>query len=148
MRDDNPKQLSDDPESSIGRDPHEIIGDIQSGGDQLMAAVQELIEWTDYDISQLSDYLKRIGNFLHEVIEAHPKTFAIRELSDKLELDEPTLRRLLRDVGIPIDVDALNPAETVTERDLIPLLADRAGSPEGERLADLLRGDGPRIVWG
>ncbi len=148
MRDRNPKHFSDDPESSIGRDPHEIILDIQAGGDQLMAAVQELIEWTDYDISQLSDYLKRIGNFLHAVIEAHPKTFTIRDLSGKLQLDEPTLRQLLRDVGATIDINAQNPAETVTERDLIPLLADRAGSTVGDRLADLLRGDGPRVVWG
>ena len=148
MRDPNPKQIADDPEASIGRDPHEIILDIQTGGDRLMAAVEELIEWTDYDIAQLSDYLKRIGNFLHAVIEAHPKTFTISELTTKLALDERTLRQLLKDVGVPIDVNALNPDETVTDRDLIPLLADRAGSPLGERLADLLRGGGPRIVSG
>jgi hypothetical protein len=148
MRDLNPKQFEDDPESSIGRDPHEIIADVQAGGDLLMAAVQELIEWTDYDISQLNDYLKRIGNFLHAVIEAHPKNYTIGELSNKLALDEATLRQLLRGVGTEIDIDARDPAETVTERELIPLLADRAGSPVGNRLADLLRGDGPRIVWG
>ena len=148
MRDLNPKQFADEPEGSNKRDPHEIIRDIQTGGDRLMAAVEELIEWTDYDIAQLSDYLKRIGNFLHAVIEAHPKTFAISELTTKLALDERTLRQLLKDVGVPIDVNALNPDETVTDRDLITLLADRAGSPLGERLADLLRGGGPRIVSG
>jgi len=141
MHDLNPKQFADDPESSIGRDPHEIIADIQAGGDQLMAAVQELIEWTDYEISQINDYLKRIGNFLHAVIEAHPKTYPIGALSVTLGLDEATLRKLLRDVGTDIDVDACNPTETVTERELIPLLADRAGSPVGDRLADVLRGN-------
>ena len=108
-----------------------------------MAAVQELIEWTDYNISQLNDYLKRIGNFLHVVIEAHPKTYTIGELSEKLGLDEAVLRKLLRDVGTEIDVDARNPAETVTERNLIPILADRAGSPTGDRLADILRDGRP-----
>lgn len=147
MHDLNTNPPSDDPESRIGRDPHEIIPDIQAGGDQLMTTVQELIEWTDYDISQISDYLKRIGNFLHAVIEAHPKTYSLGELSDKLELDETTLRKLLRDVGMPIDVKACDPTETITKDELIPLLADRAGSPVGNRLADLLRGDGPRVTW-
>lgn len=148
MDDLNPNPPPDDSEQELGRNPHEIIADIQASGDLLMTTVQELIEWTSYDISQLNDYLKRIGNFLHAVIEAHPKTYTIGELSHKLGLDEATLRQLLRDVGAPIDIDARDPSETVTERDLIPLLADRAGSAVGDRLADLLRGEGPRIVWG
>jgi hypothetical protein len=31
--------------------------------------------------------------------------------------------------------------------DVIALLADRAGSPVGDRLMDLLRGDGPYVTW-
>jgi len=46
------------------------------------------------------------------------------------------------------DLTALDPDETVTEKDLITLLADRAGSKEGDLLADLLRGDSPKILWG
>lgn len=147
MPDLNPHQSYDNSDPKIGREPREIILDIQSGGDQLMAAVQELIEWTDYDISKITDYLKRIGNFLHAVIEAHPKTYALAELCERLSLEEGVLRALLRDVGTQIDIDACDPSETVTEAALIPLLADRAGSRIGDRLAELLRGEGPYLTW-
>jgi hypothetical protein len=141
----NPHLNPDDPDESIGRDPQAIISDIQQSGHQLMAAIQELIEWTDYDISQLGDYLNRIENFLHEVSAAHPKTYTLAQLTQTLKIDEPALRTLLSDVGVPIDPDTLDPAETVSEADLIPLLADRAGSRIGDCLADLLRGEGPYI---
>ena len=147
MHTDNPNNAIDNPTEQFRREPHEIINDIQQGGDQFMAAVQELIEWTDYDIAQLCDYLKRIGNFIHAVIEAHPKTYTLEYLTHKLEVDEPTLRRLLHDVGAEIDADIRNLNETVSEPELISLLADRAGSRIGDRLAELLRGEGPYLTW-
>jgi hypothetical protein len=58
------------------------------------------------------------------------------------------LRKLLVDVGTEINPDLTDPAETVTEDQLIPLLADRAGSKEGERLIALFRGEGPYVTWG
>jgi hypothetical protein len=142
------KPHSADDQSQIGRDPREVVLDIQESGDQLMASVQELIEWTDYDVSQVVDYLKRIGNFLHAVIDANPKKYTIGELTTKLALDEPTLRKLLADVGTEIDRAKTDPGEMVTEDQLIPLLADRAGSKEGERLIALFRGEGPYVTWG
>ena len=125
----------------------EVINQVIESGEQLMASIQDLIKWTDYDVSQITDYLKRIGKFLAAVIEAHPITYTVEALTHKLELDEPTLRRLLRDVGVEIDPAVSNPDETVTEDDIIALLADRAGSPVGDRLMDLLRGDGPYVTW-
>jgi hypothetical protein len=67
---------------------------------------------------------------------------------DKLELDEPTLRQLLVAVGVDIDKSITNPDEKVTYHDLVALLADRAGSREGDLLGEFLRGDSPKIVWG
>ncbi len=125
----------------------EVISQVIESGEQLMASIQELIEWTDYDVSQMTDYLKRIGNFLDAVIEAHPITYSLGLLIHKLELDEPTLRRLLRDVGTEIDPAASDLEECITEAQVIALLADRAGSPVGDRLMDLLRGDGPYVAW-
>jgi len=147
MPESNPQPTPSSGNDEILRSPHEIIREIQQSGDQLMTAVQELIEWTDYDVAYITDYLKRIGNFLHAVIEAHPKTYPLGDLCQQLALDEATVRTLLRDVGIDIDIDVHNPAETVTEAQLIHLLADRAGSREGDRLAELLRGEGPYVTW-
>jgi hypothetical protein len=139
-------QLRDEAGKPLGRDPHEVLADIKAGGDKLMAAVKELIEWTDYDVSQAVGYLKQIANFLHAVIEAHPKRYTMAELTEKLGVDEPTLRQLLAGVGTEIDPTVTDPEETLTEPQLIPLLADRAGSKEGEALMKLLRGDGPYIA--
>lgn len=129
------------------RETQAIINDLQEGGEQLMAAVQELIEWTDVDISEVVDYLKRIANFLDAVIEAYPKTYSIAELTEKLQLDEPTLRQLLVDVGTEIDLNVFNPDERVEQKAIIALLADRAGSPVGDRLIALIRGDGSYSAW-
>lgn len=129
------------------REAQEILLDIQEGGEQLMAAVQELIEWTDVDISEVVDYLKRIANFLDAVIEAYPKTYSIAELTEKLELDEFTLRQLLVNVGAEIDLNQSNPEEKVEQKAIIALLADRAGSPVGDRLIALIRGDRSYSAW-
>lgn len=142
------KALPDDKNhGKLTRDPIEIIRDIEQGGELLMNALTELIEWSDFDVSQINDYLKRLEKFLEAIIEAHPKIFTLSELTEKLALDEATLRRLLRGVGVEVNPHISNPEETVTERDLIPLLADRAGSRVGDRLAELLRGDGPYVSW-
>lgn len=129
------------------REAQEILFDIQEGGEQLMAAVQKLIEWTDVDISEVVDYLKRIANFLDAVIEAYPRTYSIAELTEKLELDEPTLRQLLVNVGTEIDLNQSNPEEKVEQKAIIALLADRAGSPVGDRLMALIRGDRSYSAW-
>ncbi|NLN71123.1 MAG: hypothetical protein GX142_10170 [Chloroflexi bacterium] len=143
----DPHHPNTTPEENHGRDPHEIIPEIQQGAELLMAAIQELIEWTTFDLAEISDYLKRINNFLQAVIEAHPKTYSMAFLAHTLALDEATLRRLLHNVGARIDITATDPEEIVTEDDVIALLADRAGSPVGDRLMDLLRGDGPYVTW-
>ncbi len=140
-------QPVDEKGQRIGRDPNAVIMDIQASGDNLMASVEELIEWTDIDVSQVVDYLKRIANFLDAVIEANPKTYTIAELTAKLEIDEATIRLLLKDVGVEIETNVNDTSETLTRNKLIPLLADRAGSREGERLAELLRGEGPYVAW-
>ncbi len=140
------KALPND-DANRNRDPIEIIHDIEQGGELLMNALTELIEWSDFDVSKINDYLKRLAKFLDAIIEAHPKTYTLSELIEKLELDEVTLRKLLWDVGIDIDPQLSNPTEIISERDLIPLLADRAGSRVGDRLAELLRGDGPYVAW-
>jgi hypothetical protein len=141
------EQPLDDQGQPIGRDPKAVIADIQAGGDKLMASVEELIEWTDVDVSLVVDYLKRIANFLDAVIEANPKTYSIAELTDKLGIDETTLRVLLKNVGVQIETGVSDSTQTLTWDQLIPLLADRAGSREGERLAELLRGEGPYVGW-
>jgi len=143
----NQNQPIDEPQPRPLLNSEEVINKIRESGEQLMASIQDLIEWTDYDVPQIIDYLKRIGNFLHAVIEANPITYSLGTLTRHLELDELTLRRLLHDVGVQIDTSAINPDETVTEADVIALLADRAGSRVGNRLMDLLRGDGPYVTW-
>lgn len=147
MSENKRNQACDGQGKGIGREPVEIIKDIQHSGDMLMASVSELIEWTDCDISRVIDYLKRIGNFLEAVIEANPKTYQIGELMEKLVLDEPTLRNLLHDVGTDIEITKNDPEETVTQDAIIALLADRAGSDIGNRLMALIRGDGPYVTW-
>jgi hypothetical protein len=134
-------------QNAFTRDVQEIILAIQEGGEQLMVAVQELIEWTDVDVSKVVDYLKRIANFLDAVIEAHPKTYSIAELTEKLELNELTLRRLLVNVGTEIDLNISNPDERVEQKAIIALLADRAGSPVGDRLMALIRGERSYTAW-
>ena len=147
MSDKHQVEPVDEGQNADKREAQEILLDIQEGGEQLMAAVQELIEWTDVDISEVVDYLKRIANFLDAVIEAYPKTYSIAELTEKLELDEPTLRQLLVNVGTEIDLNKSNPEEKVEQKAIIALLADRAGSPLGDRLMALIRGDRSYSAW-
>ena len=121
---------------------------IHQEGEQLIGRIEEFIELTGGDLKLIIDDLKRLANFLDAVIEAHPITYKLSEVMEKLELDEPTLRQLLVDVGVEIDKTITDPDETVTYHDLVALLADRAGSREGDLLGDLLRGDSPKILCG
>jgi len=109
--------------------------------EDLISEIEALIDLTGGDLALTMDDLKRVVNFLDAVIEAYPIRYRLTEITEKLKLDEATVRELFRQVGV-------EPEETVTERDVITLLADRAGSREGELLAELLRGDSPRVVWG
>ena len=122
--------------------------EVHQEGEQLIGDIEEFIELTDGDLKLIIDDLKRLGNFLDAVIEAHPITYRLSEVMEKLELDEPTLRQLLVDVGVDIDKSVTKPDEKVTYHDLVALLADRAGSKEGDLLGDLLRGDSPKVVCG
>lgn len=121
---------------------------IHQEGEKLIGKIEEFIELTDGDLKLVIDDMKRLGNFLDAVIEAHPITYKLAEVMEKLELEEPILRKLLVDVGVDLDASVTNPDQTVTYHDLVALLADRAGSKEGELLGDLLRGDSPKVVWG
>ncbi|MDW7755814.1 MAG: hypothetical protein SCH68_11685 [Brevefilum sp.] len=121
---------------------------IHHQAEQVMTDVEEYIQLTDADLKLVIYDLKRLDNFLGNVIEAHPITYTLSEVMEQVQLDEPTLRKLLVDVGVDLDKTARDPDERVTERDLIALLADRASSKEGDLLADFLRGDSPKIVWG
>ena len=121
---------------------------IHQEGEQLIGKIEEFIELTGGDLKLIIDDLKRLANFLDAVIEAHPITYKLSEVMEKLELDEPTLRQLLVDVGVEIDKTITDPDETVTYHDLVALLADRAGSREGDLLGDLLRGDSPKVACG
>jgi hypothetical protein len=114
----------------------------------LMADIEDYIALTDGDLALVMDDLKRVDNFLEAVIEAHPIRYTIAEIMDKLALDEATIRQLFIQVGVDLDPSANNAEETVIREDVIALLADRAGSREGDLLADFLRGDSPRIVCG
>lgn len=118
---------------------------IHQEGEGLIGKVEEFIELTDGDLKLIIDDLKRLANFLDAVIEAHPITYDISDVMDKLELDEPTLRQLLVAVGVDIDESITNPDEKVTYHDLVALLADRAGSREGDLLGEFLRDDSPKI---
>lgn len=118
---------------------------IHHQGEELIGDIEEFIELTDGDLKLIIDDLKRLANFLDAVIEAHPITYDISDVMDKLELDEPTLRQLLVAVGVDIDESITNPDERVTYHDLVALLADRAGSKEGDLLGEFLRGDSYKI---
>jgi hypothetical protein len=120
--------------------------EIHQEGEDFISLVEEFIEHSNGDLKLVIDDLKRLGNFLDAVIEAHPITYKLSEVMKKLALDEATLRQLLVDVGVAMDTDVTNPDELVTYHDLVALLADRAGSKEGDLLADLLRGNSPKIV--
>ena len=121
---------------------------IHQESEQLIGNIEEFIALTEGDLKLIIDDLKRLVNFLDAVIEAHPITFKLSDVMEKIELDEPTLRRLLVDVGVDIDKSTTDPDETVTYHDLVALLADRAGSKEGDLLGELLRGDSPEVVCG
>ena len=122
--------------------------EIHQEAELLIGKIEEFIELTDGDLKLIIDDLKRLANFLDAVIEAHPITYQLSEVMAKLELDEPTLRQLLVGVGVNLDKSITNPDEPVTYHDLVALLADRAGSKEGDLLGDLLRGDSPKVVCG
>ena len=114
----------------------------------LMSRVEAFIELTDGDLSLVIYDLKRVNNFISAVIEAHPIEYKLSEMITLLDLEEPIVRKLFKDVGVDLDVKISNPDEIILRKDVVALFADRAGSKEGKLLADFLRGDSPEIVWG
>jgi signal transduction histidine kinase len=122
-------------------DPQELIEEIRQSSERLIIATQEFIEWSKADTTIVVEELIRVRNFCDAVIEANPITYQLSTIMAKVELDEPTLRQLLKDVGVEIDVGISDPEESITQKDLVALLADRAGSREGALLAELIRGN-------
>lgn len=122
-------------------DPQELIEEIRISSEHLIAVTQEFIEWTKADTNIVVEELIRIRNFCDAIIEANPITYNLSDVMIKVELDESTLRKLLHDVGVEIDPEISDPQETITQKDLVALLADRAGSREGELLAAFIRGN-------
>ena len=122
--------------------------DIYQKEEALIGDLETFVALTDGDLKLIIDDLRRITKFLDAFKEAHPITYQLAEVMEKVELDEATLRKLLVDVGVEIEREKQDPKETVTYHDLVLLLADRAGSKEGDLLADFIRGDKPQIVCG
>jgi hypothetical protein len=127
-------------ENALLSDPEELLEKIRLSSQTLIETTQEFIEWTNADKNILVEELIRMRNFCDAVIEANPITYQLSSIMTKTELDEDILRKLLKDVGVDIDVNVKNPQETITQDDLIALLADRAGSREGDSLAEFIRG--------
>jgi len=142
------QNLIPDEEQDLGPQIEALAREIHQDNEQFMAKVESYIQLTGGDLSLTIYDLKRLVNFLDAVIEAHPITYRLAEIIEKLGLDEATLRQLFIDVGVSLEKGKTDPEETVTYQDAVALLADRAGSREGDLLADLLRGDSPKIVWG
>jgi hypothetical protein len=128
-------------ENALLSDPEELLEKIRLSSQTLIETTQEFIEWTNADKNILVEELIRMRNFCDAVIEANPITYQLSSIMTKTELDEGILRKLLKDVGVDIDVNVKNPQETITQDDLIALLADRAGSREGDLLAEFIRGN-------
>ena len=133
-------QNSQGEENTLLSDPEELLEKIRLSSQTLIETTQEFIEWTNADKNTLVEELIRMRNFCDAVIEANPITYPLSSIMTKTELSEPTLRQLLKDVGVDIDVNVKNAQETITQDDLIALLADRAGSREGDSLAEFIRG--------
>ena len=134
-------------EEIIFPDPQELIEEIHISSENLIAATQEFIEWTKADTNILIEELIRVRNFCDAVIEANPITYKLCNIMAAVELNESTLRKLLHDVGVEIDPNVSDPEKTITHKDLVVLLADRAGSREGELLAAFIRGNKRTVTW-
>ena len=134
-------QNSKGEENALLSDPEELLEKIRLSSQTLIETTQEFIEWTNADKNTLVEELIRMRNFCDAVIEANPITYQLSSIMTKTELSEPILRQLLKDVGVDIDVNVKNAQETITQDDLIALLADRAGSREGDLLAEFIRGN-------
>lgn len=143
-----PDNLSQNDQPDLSPQIEKLAREIHQDNEDFMGKVESYIALTGGDLSLVIYDLKRLVNFLDAVIEAHPITFRLAEIMEKLGLDEATLRQLFIDVGVPLEKEKSDPQETVTYGDAVALLADRAGSREGDLLADLLRGDSPKFVWG
>ena len=128
-------------------DPQELIEEIRQSSERLIAATQEIIEWTEADTTVVIEELIRMRNFCDAVIEANPITYKLSDIVAKIALDESTLRKLLKDVGVQIDVEVSDPEEAITHKDLVALLADRAGSREGDLLVKFIRGNKRAFTW-
>lgn len=140
MKENNNLETINEDEENLP-DPQELIEEIRQSSERLIIATQEFIEWTKADPTIVVEELIRMRNFCDAVIEANPITYQLSTIMAKVELDEPTLRQLLKDVGVEIDVGISDPEESITQKDLVALLADRAGSREGALLAELIRGN-------
>lgn len=140
MKENNNLEIIKEDEENLP-DPHELIEEIHQASERLIIATQEFIEWTNADNTIVVEELIRVRNFCDAVIEANPITYKLSSIMDKVGLNEPTLRKLLHDVGVEIDLEVSDPEERITQKDLVALLADRAGSREGELLAELIRGN-------
>lgn len=134
-------QNQNNEENNLLSDPEALLEEFRKSSQNLIETTEEFIEWTDADKTILIEELIRIRNFCDAIIEANPITYRLSSIMEKTELDELTLRKLLKAVGIDIDIAVENPQETITQQELIPLLADRAGSREGDLLADFIRGN-------
>lgn len=141
MNDQNFGEMTPEEQETHRRQVLYTARNIHEKSEDLISEIEAWIDLTDGDLSLPIDDLRRLANFLDAVMEAHPIRYHLSEIIEKLNLDEAAVRMLFRQVGV-------EPDETVTEKDVIALLADRAGSREGELLAELLRGDSPPVVWG
>ena len=138
---DTNNQSPKDRENTTLFDPAELLDKIRIHSEQLISATQDFIEWTKADRYIVIEELIRMRNFCDAVIEANPITYKLASVIEKTGIDEHTLRKLLYDVGVDINKTAINPQEDITKYDLITLLADRAGSREGDLLAEFIRGN-------
>ena len=140
MTETNP-QKPNDKENTTLLDPAELLEKIRIHSEQLISATQDFIEWTKADRNIVIEELIRMRNFCDAVIEANPITYKLASIMEKTDIDEHTMRKILHDVGVDIDKTAINSQEYITQHDLITLLADRAGSREGDLLAEFIRGN-------
>lgn len=117
----------------------DLVDKIRISSEQLISATQDFIEWTNDNKNIVIEELIRVRNFCDAVIEANPITYKLVNITDMTGINEQTLRKMLVDVGVDINISTTDSEENITQHDLITLLADRAGSKEGDLLAEFIR---------
>lgn len=65
-------------------------------------------------------------------------TYSIADIMKLLEINEPTVRKLIKKAGIPIDTAKCDPSETLCYEDFRRLWISRANRRDGRLLATLL----------